>query len=140
MNAKTAEGRCLCGNIKFRVLGAPKWVGFCHCDSCRRATGGPVVTNVGFADTDLTFTKGTPKIYGSSKGVKRGFCADCGTSLTYEAERFPDYVQVHLGAFDEPERFSPQAHVNCAEQISWFKIDDELPKYSHSAADESDDW
>ena len=36
--------------------------------------------------------------------VRRGFCADCGTPLTYEA---PDGVAVAAGAFDEPERLPP---------------------------------
>lgn len=36
--------------------------------------------------------------------VQRGFCADCGTPLTYEA---PDGVAIAAGAFDEPARLLP---------------------------------
>lgn len=136
MNAKVSSGGCLCGAIRFEARGVPKWTGFCHCESCRRATGGSVASHVGFTDTDLSFVEGAPKIYTSSPGVRRGFCAECGSSLTYESDRFPDYIQVYVGAFDEPDRFSPQAHVHCKEQISWFNIVDDLPRYAGSAVDE----
>ena len=36
--------------------------------------------------------------------VRRGFCAACGTPLTYEA---PDGMAVAAGAFDEPARLPP---------------------------------
>ena len=35
------EGRCLCGAVRFRAWGPPKWVMWCHCDSCRRHSGAP---------------------------------------------------------------------------------------------------
>jgi len=36
--------------------------------------------------------------------VRRGFCGDCGTPLTYEA---PDGVAVAAGAFDDPSGLAP---------------------------------
>ena len=40
----------------------------------------------------------------SSNHVRRGFCAECGTPLTFEA---PDGVALAIGAFDEPEEVAP---------------------------------
>ncbi len=34
-------GRCLCGAVEFEAQGAPKWVCWCHCESCRRHSGAP---------------------------------------------------------------------------------------------------
>lgn len=53
---------------------------------------------------DFRWTRGEPKRFQSSSVVKRGFCADCGTPLTYEA---PDGVAVAAGAFDDPALFPP---------------------------------
>ena len=40
----------------------------------------------------------------SSNLVRRGFCADCGTPLTYES---PQGLAIAAGAFDTPDRLPP---------------------------------
>jgi hypothetical protein len=94
---------------------------------------------LGILDTDLVFTHGQPALY-LDGGVSRGFCRDCGSSLTYASTRFPDYVQLHLGTLDNPEVVVPEAHVHCAEKVAWFEVADELPHFEGSAAADSDDW
>jgi hypothetical protein len=39
----TLEGGCLCGAIRYRVSGKPANTMICHCRTCRRAAGSPVV-------------------------------------------------------------------------------------------------
>ena len=43
-------GQCLCGTIQFAVDGPDKGCAHCHCESCRRAHGAPMVTWVVMAD------------------------------------------------------------------------------------------
>src|SRR5262245_40219689 len=77
-------GGCLCGDVRFRLVGAPYRVDYCHCYSCRKHTGAPVAA---FADCRagvVEFMNGAPALYESSPGVRRGFCARCGSTLTYE--------------------------------------------------------
>ena len=124
-----ATGRCLCGNLQFEVRGRRLWVAHCHCDSCRRNTGSAVATFVGYRKEQLTYTRGERTIYQSSPGVQRGFCADCGTPMTYEADRCSDEVHLYVSTLDEPGEFRPQLHVFIAERISWMEIEDDLPRY-----------
>src|SRR4029453_6197932 len=35
-------GSCFCGAVKLEVTGSPEAMGFCHCNSCRSWSGGPV--------------------------------------------------------------------------------------------------
>ena len=42
----------------------------------------------------------------TSPGVRRGFCARCGSTLTYETDALPGEIHVHIGALDRPEDFS----------------------------------
>jgi len=139
MSNVTATGRCLCGKISYRITGPKIWSGYCHCESCRRFSGAVVTSWLGISDTDLEFDQHQPAVY-QSEGVKRGFCPSCGSSLTYQSERFPDYIQLHLGSLDQPQRYRPQDHVHYAEKVAWFELDDGLPRFDDSAADDNNDW
>lgn len=134
-----ATGRCLCGNIRYRIGGDPVWCGYCHCESCRRFTGAVVTSWAGVAARDLEFPGARPAVF-ESAGVRRGFCPACGSSLTYEADRFPGYVQVHVGTLDDPAAFAPRAHVHCGERVPWFDVADELPRFEGSVTSVDDDW
>ena len=129
MSATKVEGRCLCGDVRFQVEGAPIWVGHCHCQSCRRNTGAAVATFVGFAPEQVTYTAGERQMYESSPGVRRRFCGKCGTPLSYEADRFPGEIHLYISTLDEPDRFIPEFHVFYAERIPWFEIADDLPRH-----------
>jgi hypothetical protein len=123
------RGRCLCGAVRFSAQGKPDWVAICHCESCRRATGGIVTAVAGYPRERVQFEGEQHRIYESSPGVRRGFCAKCGSSLTYEGARWPDDVHVLVAAFDRPEDFPPQVHVFAAECVSWLKLRDNLPRF-----------
>ncbi len=129
MNAGGFGGRCLCGQFRFRVHADPVWVGYCHCESCRRSTGAAVATFVGVAAEHFEITAGTRAHYESSPGVRRSFCPTCGTPLSYEGERFPGEVHLYVSVLDEPGKFEPQFHVYCAEALAWLAIDDDLPRF-----------
>lgn len=122
-------GRCLCGRLQFELRGRRLWVAHCHCQSCRRNTGSAMATFVGYNKEQLTYTRGERKFYQSSPGVQRGFCADCGTPMTYEADRCPDEVHLYISTIDNPEAFRPQLHVFVGERIPWLELEDDLPRY-----------
>src|SRR5258706_15987444 len=42
MKEKAYDGACFCGAVQFTVSGAPVAMGYCHCDSCRKWSAGPV--------------------------------------------------------------------------------------------------
>lgn len=117
----SAEGGCHCGKVRFRVSAPPKFVSRCHCDSCRRTTGAAFSTWVGFAAGDAEWIAGSPAIYSSSLGVKRGRCADCGTPLTYESDKWPGERHFLIGAFDQPNAFIPKTDYMPAEALGWVK-------------------
>lgn len=129
----TSTGGCACGAIRYAVSGEPFWVGHCHCESCRKHTGAPVVTFVGFKKTQVDFTKGERRIHGSSPGVGRSFCATCGTPLTWEGEsNLPgrgEIVEFYISTFDDPEAFTPTNHSWYDDRIAWFDTADDLPRF-----------
>jgi hypothetical protein len=78
----------------------------------------------------FAFIRGSPRYFGSSPGVKRGFCPNCGSPLTYENERMPDEVHLYAASLSSPNDVAPDRHVFVAEQLSWFEVLDELPRYA----------
>ena len=125
------SGGCMCGAVRYQATGEPSGVIYCHCESCRRHTGAPVSTLVGFPRDNVKFTKGERKLYASSKGVGRGFCADCGTTLTWEGdgEELGLLVEIHMGTLDDPNVHAPKCHVHHDERVSWFDAAGTLPRY-----------
>jgi len=77
------QGGCLCRGVRYQVSGQPRSSSICHCRSCRMATGaGSVVWSV-FEHNEFRLVSGQLSTYQSTPRVLRGFCARCGTSLTY---------------------------------------------------------
>lgn len=117
-----SEGRCLCGDIRFAADGLPKWTSYCHCQSCRRHTGAPVSAYAGFEASKVRFSGGALAYFESPPGVRRGFCGRCGSTLTYEGDRWPGEIHLHVGAFDEPAALAPTNHAFPDERLPWLKL------------------
>jgi hypothetical protein len=115
------EGRCLCGAVRFVAKGAPKWVLWCHCDSCRRHSGAPASVFVSFSDDAVTVTHGAIATYTSSAGVERGFCARCGSTLTCTNQKLPNETHFHVGAFERAGELAPTAELFPRERLPWFE-------------------
>jgi hypothetical protein len=125
----TTTGHCLCGAVQFEYDGAPTATVHCHCESCRRQTSSPVATFVLVPRAALRFTCGEPREFASSPGVLRSFCGTCGSPIAYRTQRRPDIVDLFVGALTDPSSVSPTFHVHTAEQLPWFEVLDDLPRY-----------
>ena len=128
---QTTFGGCLCGAVRYEASGNPVSVIYCHCESCRKSTGAPVVALAGYKRDRVRFTRSERATYESSPGVKRGFCAHCGTSLTWEGDgdELGPLVEILIGTADDPSRLAPRSHIHHAERIPWFEVSDSLPRY-----------
>ncbi len=95
-------GRCLCGAVRYEVTGPLRDVLICHCEECRRWHGHfSASTAARREDLVLTEQRGlrwisSPK---SDAGARRGFCAECGSSLFWDAPGRPT-VSVAAGTLE----------------------------------------
>ena len=127
-----ASGHCRCGDIRFRVTAVPVLTEFCHCESCRRSAGAPLMAWAGFPRGAFTITQGEPVGHEASPGVVRTFCGRCGTSLTLADERFAEEIYVATVAFDDPgstDTIAPEVHIWRSERLPWIETTDGLPRY-----------
>ena len=100
------SGGCQCGAVRFRGSKFGR-SSICHCRMCQKAFGAPFALLVSVHD--LEWTRGEPKRFRSSNKVSRGFCADCGTPLTYE---YGGPVEIAVCAFDDPTVAPPTLQLN----------------------------
>ncbi len=118
------SGRCLCGSVRFEAKGKPKWVLWCHCESCRRHSGAPGSVFVSFENDAVTVTKGVIAKYSSSPGVQRGFCGRCGSTLSCASDRLPAETHYYVGAFERAAELKPGGELYAGERLPWLHLHD----------------
>ena len=99
---KMSAGGCLCGRVRYSATGEPESSLICHCVSCRRAAGAQSVAWVTFSAGGFSWVSGDPVEHRSSAEVSRTFCGNCGTSLTYQHDADPDFIDVSTASLDDP--------------------------------------
>jgi hypothetical protein len=104
------EGRCLCGDVRYRTLGDPLRITISHCRFCQRFTGSSYLVEPIFRKEDVVFDGARAKTYehrsdSSGKRVTLNFCGRCATTLCLDLERFPDIIGLCGGTFDDPNWF-----------------------------------
>ena len=91
-----------------------------------------MVTWATFRSGEVTFN-GRLAYHRSSVPVRRGFCPDCGTSLTYTHKERPDEVDVTAASLDDPAKVQPLDHIHTADRLYWMRFADGLPEHRCSA-------
>ncbi|SDJ65042.1 Uncharacterized conserved protein [Ferrimonas sediminum] len=137
MTLSTLEGGCLCGAIRYRTSAAPFAAEYCHCSQCRKAVGGVAVAWMDFNRNQVRWQKQIPTEFASSEHVFRGFCSQCGTSLSFRDDRYPDYLTLSVASLDDVNQVIPTYHIHTDSQPNWLSIDDEGPRYGQNRGDHS---
>jgi len=99
--AVRATGSCLCGAVRFEVVGALRDVVECHCAMCRK-THGHIGAYTATPKEALRIVEARGlKWYRSSENARRGFCGECGGTLFFEPLT-KDYMAIAAGTLDPP--------------------------------------
>lgn len=123
------KGHCHCGSVTWESDGEIAWSCYCHCADCRRNCAAPVTAFFGLPH-DSVYWSGSPKIYRSSEGVERLFCADCGTPMAYRNTLDPVNIHLYTATLENPNDAPPRFHVFHSDHISWLNLQDKLPRYA----------
>lgn len=123
----TYKGECFCGAVEISVSGDPALMGYCHCDSCRHWSAGPVNAFSLWTPEAVRVTKGEDKIgtYNKTPMSFRKWCTSCGGHLLTE---HPVMGLTDVYAATIPDLpFKAAVHVNYQETVLPMK--DGLPKF-----------
>lgn len=128
------QGSCFCGAVTFSLSGAPELMAYCHCNSCRQWSAGPVNAFTLWQPANFKVTKGEDNIAAYDKTAatenkagmsNRKWCKTCGGHV------YIDHPS--MGVVDVPAalinglKFEPGFHVHYQETVHPMK--DGLPKF-----------
>lgn len=124
----TLTGGCLCGAVRYAAEGEPVNVRACHCEQCRKATGGAFYARIMFRQADVAIT-GETRAYRSSARLDRVFCPTCGSTLFSRAADGRQVIGLSLSSLDDPAAAAPTEHIFVSEKHPWLVLADGLPQY-----------
>lgn len=130
--SQTLTGGCLCGAVKYDIDGSPFDADYCHCNICRKNVGAFAVCWMDFRVEQISWISGKPKEFNSSETIRRGFCEQCGTSLSYRSTEYPGYCSLTIASLDNPNQVTPNYHIYTEDQVKWLKIEDNCQRYPKS--------
>jgi hypothetical protein len=122
----THKGKCFCGAVEFTVTGEPAAMGYCHCESCRHWSAGPINAFSLWKPEALKVTQGADQVgtYNKTANSARKWCMKCGGHIFAD---HPGMGLVDIYAAVIPTlAFKPAVHVNYGEKV--LSIRDGLPK------------
>jgi hypothetical protein len=123
---KTYQGSCFCGAVQIEAQGEPEAMGYCHCDSCRSWSAGPVNAFSLWKPQAVRVVAGAEHLASFSKTPfsERHYCSKCGGHLM---TNHPPIGLLDVYAATLPGlAFAPGVHVNYAQTV--LPMRDGLPK------------
>ncbi len=126
------KGSCLCKDIEFQFPNAEGDYVYCHCLSCRKASGAAFGANISVPIETFEILKGEAslKVFESSPGKMRHFCNRCGSPLFTLVGRNPAFARVRLGSIDSEFLQLPAAHIFMSQKALWDNPEVEIPSFT----------
>lgn len=126
-------GGCFCGAVEVETTGDPVAMGYCHCESCRHWSAGPVNGFTLWKRDAVRVTKGADLLGGYSKNPQslRQWCKVCGGHVM--TDHAPWGITDVYAAVLRDFPFKGALHVNYGEAV--VRVHDGLPKFKDMPAD-----
>jgi hypothetical protein len=120
------NGSCFCGAVQLTVNGDPEVMGYCHCESCRHWSAGPVNAFTLWKPEVVKVTKGAENIatYNKTPGSSRKWCKTCGGHIFTEHPTM-GLTDVYAAVIQDFP-FKPGVHLHYQDTV--LRMKDGLPK------------
>jgi hypothetical protein len=128
------EGRCACGEVRYRLSGRPFAVHCCHCRSCQRETGSAFVINGLIESGQVEVLSGSPEKVNtpsdSGKGQLVVRCPSCHVALwSHYGGMGEKAAFVRVGTLEDPDACPPRVHIFVRSKQPWVVLSDGAPAF-----------
>lgn len=116
--ATPIRGQCLCGAVRYRVVGRIDHSIVCFCSHCRQAQGGLGAWNSPLDAALFQLDDGADALaeYRHTAGKARVFCRHCGTPLYSYRDDLPGVLRLRLGSVTDGPLPAPQEYFYSAQK------------------------
>jgi hypothetical protein len=128
----SADGKCTCGAVRYRLTSRPLFVHCCHCRWCQRETGAAFALNALIEADRVLLLQGEPEVVdtpsNSGRGQKISRCPVCRVAVWSNYAGAGDAVRfVRVGTLEEPDRLPPDIHIFTASKQPWVVLPPGIP-------------
>lgn len=124
------SGQCLCGAVSFEAKGRISRISACYCDQCRTQNGGGPFYGVELKGELVVKDETALTWYASSDKAERAFCATCGSSLFWRANKDPSYFDVSIGVVEGGADLKLDAHIFVDHCPDYMSVQDNAPHFT----------
>ncbi len=117
------NGRCLCGEVSYRVEERFHAFYLCHCAQCQKVTGSGFAANILTSPDNINWLSGSDKITNyedSLRSFSKAFCQICGSGVPHINKSGTNLVVPAGSLVDQPLK-SPTANLFHPESPRWLK-------------------
>ena len=114
-------GTCLCGGVRFEVTEPFERIAACHCESCKKLSGGggTVSGRVRTEAIRLLAGEDLVKSFKPADGSAKTFCSECGSNLFGAGWPESEHTSVRLSALEEPYEGRIESHIFVRSLAPW---------------------
>lgn len=121
------RGSCLCGGVSFEVTEAFDTLRYCHCESCKKLSGGASTVNGRVPSTAIRILEGEDLLqtFRPPGGSAKTFCLACGSNLFGGGWPDSEIASVRATAIDDPFEARSGAHIFVRSVAAWEMLPDD---------------
>jgi hypothetical protein len=126
-------GGCLCGDLRYEAKAAPRWMGFCYCADCRKASGSGFIPFMGF-DASVLIISGRWTVHrmthADGRTAVRNSCLVCGGLVFGGPWGESESYNIYAGSLDDPSHFKPTVAIFTRDAPAWLVIPPGLKQFA----------
>ncbi len=129
------QGRCTCGEVRYRLTERPLFTHCCHCSWCQRETGSAFALNAMIETDRLEVLSGAPEEVATPSASGKGQiilrCPRCRVALwSHYAGAGRKIAFVRVGTLADPADCPPDVHIFTATKLPWVTIPAGVPVFA----------
>jgi hypothetical protein len=121
------QGVCLCGGVRFEVTEPFERIAACHCESCKKLSGGGGTVSGRVRTDAIRVLEGRDLVrsFQPDEGSAKTFCSVCGSNLFGAGWPESEFTSVRLSALEEPYDGRIGSHIYTRSLAPWETLPDD---------------